>query len=278
MAKNITGLPNTGDYNLGRGTVYLATLTAGDKPDDNGWRDVGNCTEFNVSQETETLEHNSSRQGLQVVDKEVTLSQQMNIAFTLDEINDQNLALFMSGEAASHTNAAIAGFSNVVLSAAVALGRWYDLVNATGERAYDVDASDLTLEEAGTPTTLVEGTDYTLDSKMGRVFILSTATNIAAGETLRATLTAAAGAQPVEEVRGLTQGNLIVAVKFIAENPANNNKQREFQFHKVTLVAEGDLSLIGDEFQTMGFTGTVENAPLADPDAPYVRSRDHADS
>lgn len=280
MAKNLTGLPNTGDYTLGRGIVYESAIdSTTEKPDDGGWRDLGNATEFNVSIETEKLEHKSSRAGLQVVDKEVVLSQKMTINFSLDELNDENVASFLSGETAAHTNAAIAGFGDYTMVATVVLGRWYDIVASTGERAYDVETGDVVLTEtSGAPQALTENTDYTLDLKMGRIFLLSTATNIAAGEPLNVTLTAEATASPVEEVRGMTQGNLIRAVKFIGENPANSNKQREYQFHKVTLSSEGDLSLIGDEYAVMAFSGTVESSVLADADAPYVRIRDHAQS
>jgi hypothetical protein len=278
MAKNTTGLPNTGDYSLGRGIVYEAAIdSTTELPTIAGWRDLGNATEFNVSLETEKLEHQSSRQGLKVVDKEVILSQKMTIAFTLDELNDQNMANFLSGATGSHTNVAIAGFTIIEMVSAVTLGRWYDIVNSAGERAYDIDTANLQLDEtSGAPVLLVEGTDYTLDAKMGRVFLLSTATNIAAGEPLSVTLTADAGASPVEEIQGMTQGNIIRAVKFIAENPANSDKQREYQFHKVTLSSEGDLSLIGDEYSTMAFTGAVESSVLADATAPFVRIRDHA--
>jgi len=281
MAKNLTGLPNTGDYTLGRGIVYESAIdTTTEKPDDGGWRDLGNATEFNVSIETEKLEHKSSRTGLQVVDKEVVLSQKMTVNFSLDELNDENVASFLSGETAVHTNVAIAGITLYEMIASVVLGRWYDIVDeTTDERAYDIETADLTLTEtSGGPVTLVENTDYTLDLKNGRIFLLSTATNIAAGEPMSLVLVAAAGAKPVEEVRGLTQGNLIRAVKFIGENPANSNKQREYQFHKVTLASEGDLALIGDEYAIMAFSGTVESSVLADADAPFVRIRDHADS
>jgi hypothetical protein len=280
MAKNLTGLPNTGDYTLGRGIVYESEIvTATEKPNDNGWRDLGNATEFNVSLETEKLEHKSSRTGLQIIDKEVVLSQKMTINFSLDELNDENVAAFLSGSTASHTNVAIAGFADYEMVSAVVLGRWYDIVSSTGERAYDIESVDVALTEtSGAPVSLVENTDYTLDLKMGRIFLLSTATNIAAGEPLSITLTAEATASPVEEVRGMTQGNLVRAVKFIGENPANSNKKREYQFHKVTLASEGDLALIGDEYAVMAFSGTVESSVLADADAPFVRIRDHAAS
>lgn len=279
MAKNITGLPNTGDYTLGRGTVYAAGLTAGEIPDVNGWRDLGNATEFNVSLETEKLEHQSSRQGLKVVDKEVILSQKMSIAFTLDELNDDNVANFLSGVTASHTNVSIAGITSRVLVATVVLAKWYDIVNGSNERAYDVDIADLDLTEtSGAPVTMVAGTDFTLDAKMGRIFLLSGASNIAAGDPMTIVLAANAAAAPVEEIRGMTQGNLVRAIKFIGENPANSNKQREYQFHKVTLSSEGDLALIGDEFAVMAFTGSVERSDLADINSPFVRIRDHANA
>lgn len=280
MALNNTGLPQPGDYILGRGIVYAATLSSG-VPDANGWRDLGNSPEFTVSLETEKLEHQSSRAGLQTVDKEVTLSQKMNIAFSLDEFNDQNLALFMQGETATHTNAADgAAITDEVLSSSVVLGRWYDLVNASGDRLYDVQIGDLVVEE-GSPTTLVLDTDFTLDAKMGRIFILSSAVNITDGEVLQFSYTDTDSPSPVastDEVRGLTAGNVQVAIKFIAENPASSNKRREYQFHTVTLSPEGDMALIGNEFATMGFTGAVESNTVADADAPYVRIRDHAAS
>ncbi len=279
MAKNITGLANTGDYSLGRGTVYESGITAAELPDANGWRDLGNATEFNVSLETEKLEHQSSRQGLKVTDKEVILSQKMTIAFTLDELNDQNVANFLSGVTAAHTNAAIAGIADADMVSAVVLARWYDIVDSSGERAYDIETADLQLDEtSGADVLLVEGTDYTLDLKMGRIFLLSTAVNIAAGEPMAVTLVANAGAAPVEEIRGMTEGNLVRAIKFIAENPANSNKQREYQFHKVTISSEGDLALIGDEFAVMAFEGSVERSDLADSNAPFVRIRDHANA
>lgn len=280
---NTTGLPNTADYNLGRGIIYVATLVNG-LPDDAGWRDLGNAPEFSVSNEVETLEHQSSRQGLKITDKEVTISQKINLAFSLDEINFQNLALLFSGGAFTEPtiNPAIAGFGPIDQTAAVTLGRHYDLTSLAsqaGVRAYDIQAANLTLNEtSGAPVLLVEGTDYTVDEKNGRVFILSTAVNIAAGEPFSATLAADAGAEDVDEVRALTQTTVTVALKFISENPANNDEQTEYKFHQVGLKAEGDFSLIGDEFTTMGFTAVAESQPLADADSPVLTIRRHLNS
>ncbi len=275
MAKNTTGLAQPGDYILGRGTVYVSTLAAS-IPDGNGWRDLGNSPEFTLSIETEKLEHKSSRAGLQVVDKEVILSQKMSIAFSIDEFNDENLALWSQGATAAHTNPAIAGTAESVITSSVVLARWYDLVGPSGERLYDVQNANITLDTDDGVATLVIVTDYLLDAKMGRIFIIESPTNISAGEDLDFAYAADAGASPVEEVQGLTGGQVLVAVKFIAENPASSNKQREYQFHSVTLASEGDVALIGDEFATMGFSGAVESNTIADINAPFVRVRDHA--
>ena len=79
---NTLGTPQTDDYNLGRGILYFATLGSDGRP--NEYRDLGNVPEFNLSIEVETLEHQSSRQGLKVVDKEVVISQAVNVAFVVD--------------------------------------------------------------------------------------------------------------------------------------------------------------------------------------------------
>lgn len=279
---NTTGTANPNDYLLGRGIVYAAALSGG-LPDASGWRDLGNCPQFNLNLEVETLEHQSSRSGLKVTDKEVVLSQKANVSFQLDEINFRNLALFLSGTSAATalTNPAIAGVTSIRLSTSVVLGRWYDLTSLDdggGVRLYDVASANISLEQdpAGTPTALVEGTDYTLDEKMGRVFFLSTAVNIADGDEVDFTAAADAGATPnIDEVKALTQTNVTVALKFIGENPADNDTQIEVQIHQIQLKAEGDLALIGDEFATMTFTGVAESNTTADPDSDFITVRTH---
>lgn len=280
---NVTGLPQTEDYNLGRGILYFATLGSDGRP--NEYRDLGNVPEFNLSIEVETLEHQSSRQGLKVVDKEVVISQKVNVAFVLDEINHENLALLLSGSQAVHTNVAIAGFTEFEMivgdessTTELQLGRHYDIVNSSGERAYDIDSSKLTIvTENATPVAMVLNTDYTLDAELGRIFILSTstvaATAIGLNEGLDVTLTADAGARVVNEVRALTTTNISGALKFISENPANNDVQTEFQFHQISLKADGDFGLISDEFSTMNFTGVAESNTQASASSPTLSIR-----
>lgn len=283
---NTTGLPDPTDYNLGRGIVYFAyDLDANGKPQI--YRDMGNCTDFTISTESETLEHFSSRTGLKTLDKEVTLSRTTTISFTLDELNDENLADLFSGDKATHTNVAVAGFSEyqMVADGDLVLGRWYDIVNSSGERAYDVLAVDLTVTTSeAAPVAMVLDTDYTLDIEFGRIFVLSTstvaATAIGTGDGLNVTVTAETTASDVNEVRALTQSAVQGALKFIADNPADDGAKREYQLHSVNLKADGDFSLIGDDWTGMGFTASLEAAATVDADSPTmtIRTVDPADA
>jgi len=176
---NPSGTASPEDYNLGRGKVSLGSLTAGNFPIE--YRDLGNAAEFNVSVETEKLEHQSSREGLKTIDKEVVVSQKVSLAITLDEINFENMALFFSGESGSRSNSGAAsgvtGSGNLTV---VKQGRWQDLyVGATGipttdpqgSRIYDIGA--VTITGQGGTDIYTEDVDYTVDTIMGRILIIN---------------------------------------------------------------------------------------------------------
>lgn len=277
---NTTGLPNTKDYSLGRGKLYVAKLdTSTGLPDTDGYRDVGNVTDFSISIDIEELLHQSSQRGLRVTDKRVVVSQTMNLSMSLDELSGQNMALFFSGDTQTATNPAVAGFTAVVITTSALLGRWYDIVNGSGVRAVDLDPSKVVIREAGTPTVLVAGTDYTLDTKMGRFFLLTGATGVANGETVDVALTADAGAAAaLDQVTALNKSSEQLVLKFVSENPANNDEQVEFQFHSATLSAEGDFALIGDDWTIMQLTGVAQQESIATGTARTLTITTHANA
>lgn len=266
---NTTGQPNTKDYNLGRGALYFASLV-NSLPD--AYRHLGNAPEFNISVEVETLDHQSSLQGLRVTDKEVVISQKISVSVQLDETNADNVALFFSGETATFANSvAIAGFAEHTMIASAQLGRWYDIVDGSGVRVYNIDAADVTVESPdATVKTLT--TDYLIDETFGRIFLVSTGT-ISAAAAVLVTLAPKAGAGTVDEVRALTQTNVLGALKFIGENPANNDEGVEYQFHQISMKPEGDFGQISDEYSQMGFTGAAESNTTADADSPTLTVR-----
>lgn len=274
---NTTGKPKTQDYNLGRGILYLSFLDANGKAQ--SWRDLGNAPDFKVSIDTSTLDHTSSRVGLKSVDKSVVLSQDAKISCSLDELNDENLALFFAGTEVAFTNVAIAGFAAfaMILNANLVLNSWYDIVNSSGNRAYDITNGDLTVTDStGTPVVMVEGTDFEVDAGMGRIFIKNSAkmiTALSGAKDIKVTLAAKAGAGVVTEVRGLTQASIVCALKFISENPAANNGQVEWEFHQLTLKATGDFSLIGDDWTVMQLEGAAEKNTQGYANSPTLTIR-----
>jgi len=277
---NTTGKPDTSSYNLGRGKVFFAFLDSSGNPKE--YRDLGNAPEFSISLEVETLEHQSSRGGLKITDKEVTISQKVNLSLSLDEINAQNLAEFLSGDIAGldasdssgHDNPTHSGVTERELVAVgeVVLGRWYDLVDGNGNRCYDIKASNLTVKDDGA-TTLTKDTDYEVDEEMGRIFVL-TGGSLTTSNGIDFELTADTSADEyIPEVKSLTKTTVTGALKFISENPAANDRRSEFQFHQVSLKAEGDFGLISDEYTQMTFTAVAERNEAADPDSPTLTIR-----
>lgn len=264
---NTTGLPQTKDYSLGRGKLYVAKLDVDTGlPTDAGYRDVGNVPDFSISIDIEELLHQSSQQGLKVTDKRVVTSQTMKLSIALDELSSQNMALFFSGDTdVSVTNPAVAGITTITQSGAAVLGQWLDIVDGNGVRCMDLDNADVDVfgGVAGA-TALAEGTDYTLDLKMGRLFLLSDAATANDGDIIKVTLAANAGAAAkLDSVVALTKSSEQLVLKFISENPANDDEQVEFQFHSATLSAEGDFSLIGDDWTQMKLSGVAQQESVA---------------
>lgn len=274
MAINSTGKPDTRDYFLGRGIIYLAELDANLLPKE--YRDLGNSPAFSITVESEELLHQLSRTGLRVTDKRITLSQDISLSFQLDEISHDNLALFFTGTTNSVTNPAVAGqgtmMAPIAITTDVVKGRWYDLKTAyTGAgtpTAFSADSVPKIRRTSGTPMDLVLNTDYEIDRQMGRVFIKSDAVNVAAGDDIGWYSAADASAPATLQLMKALKGTIKdYALKFIAENPANSSEKIEYEFHSVQISADGDLALIGDEFSAAGFTGSAQKNSNTNVDA-----------
>ena len=275
---NTTGTPNILDLMLGRGEVFVADLKTDGTP--KGFRPVGNVPSISVGTSIETKEHFSSMSGLKAQDLQVVLSDSRSISLQLEELNHQNLAIAFSGETATETNAGYAGFSEhlMVDDGELLAGHWYEIKNAAGLRAVDVDGSKLTVKtNEGPPNTLVEGVDYDLDAKFGKIFMRADSTDVTDAVALEVgllvTLTADSSAvQTSNLVKGLTSVPVAKAVKIIIENAASGEKT-EVQFHKVRLKANGDMNLISDEWMVLPLEGAIEENTGADANSPYFSVR-----
>lgn len=269
---NTSGAPNTRDYTLGRGIVRLAKLTAAGLPDADGFRDLGNAPEFNITVSVEDLRHQSSRTQLKFTDKRCTISQEVGVSFILDEMSFDNLAEFFSGGTESYDNPHDQTWAatDSIVSASIKIGNWYQLKDDNGARVYDLGATgvvlDLVEDPSGTPTSL-SADDYEIDLAMGLVRFLSTGTNtLADGDEIGfAVTTGASSPQDIDQVNALTQADVTGALLFVQTNACDQGNKSEYLFHKVSLSADGDLALISDEIGQMSFSGVAEvNSAVTD--------------
>ena len=86
---------STNNYLLGKGILYFDRFDDAGLP--TGEVDLGNCPAFSLQPTVETLDHFSSRSGLKVKDKSVTVQAGLTAKFTLEEFSLANLAMALLG-------------------------------------------------------------------------------------------------------------------------------------------------------------------------------------
>jgi len=274
-----SGQANANNYVLGRGKLYFANLNAGGFPME--FRDLGNASAMSYSMETEEIEHLSSRGGLKTVDKKVVVSQTQSISFTLEEMNLDNLALFVAGDTVSRsqTSGSVTCNQGIWLSG---FGRWYNIYVGTDlsaayppatftDRVFDLaSVTSVTIDAGG--AVLVPGTDYLTDLKWGRIFILNTPATGTLTPTTKLDIVYVKEARTVEEVRALKVSSLVGSLEFIQENPADSAETPLlYHWHRTTLSGNGESGLISDEFGSMQFAAKAEAVESVDSLSPVLR-------
>lgn len=238
------------NYTLGKGELYFA-LKDPVTGQLHGERYLGNTPEFNLTFESEDLEHFSSDRGIKELDKSVILQITRSGSLTTDNVSPKNVALFFFGSTDALTVAQATKTDEVIGSAAlgVEVGMFYQLgqtaLNPTGSRKiiYPGAAGTAFSLKKGT-TELVLGVDYLLNAELGRIEFLSGGAVVDGDKTIKATYTVAAstrtriisGSAPVEG-----------ALRFIAYNPVGDNV--DYYLPSISLSPNGDYALKGEEWQ-----------------------------
>jgi len=247
----------TENYTLGKGVVYFDMLDQ-DTGLYMGERDLGNAPAFSFTIALEKLEHFSSRGGLKSKDKEIISQITPSVAFTLDEVSMENLALLTLGDITEVTQTS----STITDEEHVAhLGKRIALAKR--------NISAVTVGDDPTPTvTYVAGPasnplanyyiDTTLkDNVIGRILIHTDqsgcAVPIVEGAPLFVNYTSAA--TTYSTIAAFKNTQLEGRLRFVSDNPAG--QQQELEIWRVSLSPAGDTALIGDDWSTLGFTGEV---------------------
>lgn len=237
---------NLGNQTLGRGKVYISQFLPGTHTPA-GFRYIGNTPSFNINVNQSKLDHFSSDDGVRVKDKSVVLQVDITGNLVLDDINNENLALFFFGSqsvlAQTSAVAQTQSFTGVVQGYAYQLG--ISTTNPTGVRSI----SNVVVSVGGSAKTL--GTDYTVDTDRGLIFIVEGGT-IADNATISVTYDRAAKSRK-QVISGTTQ--IEGAIRFESANP--QGEKNDFYFPYVRLGPNGDFGLKADEWQQLPLSAEI---------------------
>lgn len=111
----------------------------------------------------------------------------------------------------------------------------------------------------------VQGTDYTVDSTVGRLFITADS-NIPDGTAI--TVNYACAAAEYTRIKGLKETIVEGMLRFVSDNAAG--PQQELKIWRTSLVPSGDTALIGDDWSTFSFQGEILKDETGHPDSPYA--------
>lgn len=260
------GIPSPNNYLLGRGHLKMDVFDASNART-HKLMDLGNINSFALTLEEETIDHSSSRKGLKTIDATITLSKSAKGSFTADEVTENLLQLFTSGDAEQETAADVTGGS--ILIPADSGGHWIELwsaaVNPTnpagGERLIN---GTFATNGAGWGTVNV---DYIVDNARGMIQIVEGGTLDTGSDVWLLFNYTFSGSPTVTRVRMLQKTVVRGALVFSGSN-AQTGEKFEVRLHKVKLAADGDAELISDDFANLQFAFTVEEDLAYDPNSP----------
>lgn len=236
----------TKQYTLGRGKLFFEQFVSGTLAGE-GERYIGNTPEFNLTIESESLDHFNSDEGVREKDDSVLLELNRSANFTTDQISVPNLSLFLLG---SHQQISETSQTSLTEQFTVKQGLYYqigqDSSNPSGVRG--VTVTDVQIDPAGTPVQATVDTDYTVDTETGRIYIVEGG-GIADGDVIEVTYDVAASTR--DQIITAADAEIDGALRFIAYNP--KGPKRDWYMPQVRLSPSGDFALKGDEWQQIGF-------------------------
>lgn len=154
-------------YFSGQGKVYAAPRGVGGAA--GAFKFLGNVPELSVAMATSVIEHKESTSGSRITDQRIVKENKASCSMVLEEFNANNLVMALYG-----TTTAITG--STVTGEAFPSG----LVAGDFVRTKFPKISAVTIKDgAGSPVTLVAGTDYAIESaNHGLIRIISVGTYV----------------------------------------------------------------------------------------------------
>jgi hypothetical protein len=226
--------PHANKYKFGRGKIYVDLFD--DAGALQGERFLGNCPGFTLTVASDKFEHFSSTTATRKKDLSVTTQVNFSGSIQCDDVQNENLALFLAGSVETVTQSATpvtAEMRDVLTGYEYQLGA--TALNPMGVRK----VSSVTVKDEAGSTTYVAGEDYTVDADSARVYIIPGG-DISDGDTIQFGYTPTAGTKT--RISTTESGGLTGAVRFIADNAFGENQN--CYIASATLAANGDLPFI----------------------------------
>lgn len=287
MALNKANTYDKDDLVVGRGRLYFNRRRNGVYL---GERYLGNTTELSLSSSVDKLDHYSSDHGFKNKDKTVNIENSRSGSFTTDIISHDNIALWFGGDRQNTVFSAQNDVVEIVNGGApVTKGYIYQLgvSDAAPQGQGGIDGTTFTIGYADANTSISAGTgdistipgvtvlndkNYELDADRGRLYIEADAPDITGEVKL-----------VVKYNRKASSGTVIISsdeiiegsLRFESDNPTGN--QKNYFIPLITISADGDYALKGDDWQALGFTFDVLKkdaltAPITIYDNPVIGS------
>lgn len=207
------------------------------------WFDLGNIKDFKLNVATETKDHYSTASGLNVLDKSINTKIDYSGSFILDVPDKNLLKMFLySGDPTSADQASGSVADQEITLPGDQQEVWL------GKR----DISSVVVTHTTSSPTYAEGTDYIVNLESGFIARLDGGA-IAVDESVKVSYDHAA--KSMFQLDGGALNNLKRHLKFIGDPP--EGIQRDVEFF-ASLSPNGDWSLIGEDFQELGFNFKVE--------------------
>lgn len=227
------------DYiSTGGGKLYIQLWVNGVLSNDTSY--FGITDEVTLTSAVDQIEHPNTETNVQRTDKKVAKKKTAMVKFTTAEVSPDMLARAFVGKV--NTIAQTAQTAQPVTITSASKGFVYDIGYVAITALVVKDATDI--------TTYTLGTDYTYDANSGMIEILPGGT-IADAADLHLTVTADAHSRLV--MAALTDTTLEARLIFISD-PQSGSKWK-YTFKKVSIVAQGDIALKGEDFATIEFEG-----------------------
>jgi hypothetical protein len=224
-------LTTANDYTIGKGKVLFKLDGT------NGYLDFGNAPDFKITVGIEKKEHYSSRAGVSTKDLEVVVKQTATGSFTLDQPVIDNIRYFIMSTAKASIDQSASSWTDEAMTV------YHDLYIDMGKKSL----TNIVITATGGSPTYVLDTDYKIDTDDGLLMALSSG-SISDAESVE--VTGDYGAVTINRVQSAQATTLKGHVMFIGNPPAGRKID---VVGYVSLLPEGDLQLIGEDWTEMVF-------------------------